>query len=152
MCSHIVTDEGKNAFQSSLYDLEPIYRSYLDEYVVPNVFEAKRKVLIKYDSAKHSAQEKFKIDKSDYVFNSMQNAIGIDGYKLTDEDLENLTDGDIVTVYFSVHFYKYLIEGKRIAGSRNEISAPKLVRRTKTVKPEVSPVKVGTKRRRIIMD
>ena len=152
MCSHIVTDEGKNAFQSSLYDLEPIYRSYLDEYVVPNVFEAKRKVLVKYDSAKHLAQEKFKIDKSDYVFNSMQNAIGIDGYKLTDEDLENLTDGDIVTVYFSVHFYKYLIEGKRIAGSRNEMSALKLIQRTKTVKPEVSPVKVGTKRRRIIMD
>ena len=85
-------------------------------------------------------------------FNLIEDAFHADNTKMTDNDLEKISDGDIVTLYFSVCFFKWQIQGRLQTGFRNELTAIKLIEKSKLAKPEVSPVKFGSKKRKLFID
>ena len=74
--------------------------------------EVKRKVLLKKDANITLSKEILVVEKVEYVFNSIEDAFYADNTKMTDNDLEKISDGDIITLYFPVCFFKWQIQGR----------------------------------------
>ena len=143
--------ENKQIFKNSLKEFEFLYRERKEDYEIPDILECKRRVLVK-DDLSNPKSEKVTIEKVKYLFNSIDDAFNPDNSKLSDEQLEKLSEGDIVTLYFSVCFFKWLIGGKYQSGFRNELSAIKLVSKAKALEFGMSPIKSGAKKRKIKFD
>ena len=152
MCSSEKDEEKKFQFFKSMNELKELYSTLKEDYYPPEILEVKRKVLLKKDANISSNKEILVVEKVEYEFNSIEDAFHADNTKMTDDDLEKISDGDIVTLYFSVCFFKWQIQGRLQTGFRNELTAIKLIEKSKLANPEVSPVKFGSKKRKLFID